>query len=160
ATQSANTATYAWIKRLVLKEIFCMDADSQNVNDEPQATAEPLTECLEPPGAKQPPPDAGDSQHAEVECPEAPQPDSCRADVILEARRQRIMEHRGLGTMHGDSLLACVACLNSDVFEFELAFAEKLRQLMAQTEASASDMEACSELLEVILRLAKQNAQL
>ena len=95
-------------------------------------------------------PDAADEQS-----PTAP-----TFDPAYESRRQRIFELRANAQAEIEPLAACLAGVNSDLFDLELNLGEQLRHAMASNPDSLEGIEQHARPIDMLLRVVKQIAQI
>lgn len=81
-------------------------------------------------------------------------------DAAHERRRRRIFDHRVDAQDDPDTMIACLAGVNSDLMDTELVVAEKLRQGLSENGVSLETIERHAELINLMLRLSKQIAQI
>jgi hypothetical protein len=87
------------------------------------------------------------------------QPNPTSVDPAYEDRRRRILDHRAEAQREANTLTACLAGVNSDLFDFQLGVGEALRQVLASGERSLAQIERHSRSIELMLKLSKQIAQ-
>ncbi len=80
-------------------------------------------------------------------------------DAAHDRRRGRILDHRIEAQNEPSTITSCLAGVNSDLLDTELVVAETLRQGLAQNGTSLEAIERHSELIDMLLRLSKQIAQ-
>ena len=80
-------------------------------------------------------------------------------DPAYDSRRQRIYDHRVEAQAEPNTMIACLAGVNSDLFDTELIVAETLRQGLAASGGSLETIERYGPLIELTLRLSKQITQ-
>lgn len=95
------------------------------------------------------------SEHSIVDEP----PPTMPLDSAYEIRRQRIFSHRVEAQAEANSIIACLAGVNSDLLDNELIVAETLRQGLAAGGGSLEAIERHGDLINLMLRFAKQIAQ-
>lgn len=81
-------------------------------------------------------------------------------DAAFDERRQRISEHRIAAQKQPDTMIACLAGVNSDLLDTELIVAETLRQGLAAGGGSFETIERHQPLIDMVLRFSKQISQL
>ena len=80
-------------------------------------------------------------------------------DAAYDNRRQRIFDHRVEAQEEPNTMIACLAGVNSDLFDTELVIAETLRQGLTASGGSLETIERHQSLIDLMLRLSKQIAQ-
>lgn len=86
-------------------------------------------------------------------------PETIPFDAAYTSRRQRIFDHRVEAQEEPNTMIACLAGVNSDLFDTELVIAETLRQGLTAGGGSLETIERHQSLIDLILRLSKQIAQ-
>lgn len=81
-------------------------------------------------------------------------------DAAYEHRRRRIFDHRVDAQADPDTMIACLAGVNSDLLDTELIVAENLRQGLSESGGSLETIERHAGLINLMLRLSKQIAQI
>jgi hypothetical protein len=81
-------------------------------------------------------------------------------DAAYDRRRQRIFDHRVEAQAEPNTLIACLAGVNSDLLDTELIVAERLREKLAASGGSLEAIERYRPLMDMMLRLSKQIMQL
>ena len=81
-------------------------------------------------------------------------------DAAYERRRQRILDHRVDAQDDPDTMIACLAGVNSDLLDTELMVAESLRQGLSENGGSFETIERYEVHINMMLRLSKQIAQI
>ena len=81
-------------------------------------------------------------------------------DAAYERRRQRILDHRVDAQDEPDTMIACLAGVNSDLLDTELMVAESLRQGLSENGGSFETIERYEVHINMMLRLSKQIAQI
>ena len=81
-------------------------------------------------------------------------------DPAYGNRRKRIVEHRIEAQVNPNTTIAFLAGVNSDLLDCELDIAETLRQGLATGGNSLDVIERYAGLIDVVVRLSKQIAQI
>lgn len=81
-------------------------------------------------------------------------------DPAYDSRRQRIFDHRVEAQAETNTIIACLAGVNSDLFDTELIVAETLRQGLAASGGSLEMIERHGPLIDLMLRLSKHITQI
>lgn len=86
-------------------------------------------------------------------------PETISFDAAYSSRQQRIFDHRVQAQEEPNTMIACLAGVNSDLFDTELIVAETLRQGLAANGGSLETIERYGSLIDLTLRLSKQITQ-
>lgn len=86
-------------------------------------------------------------------------PETIPFDAEYSSRQQRIFDHRVEAQEEPNTMIACLAGVNSDLFDTELIVAETLRQGLSASGGSLETIERHGPLIDLMLRLSKQITQ-
>jgi hypothetical protein len=82
------------------------------------------------------------------------------AKPAYNPRLQRIHDHRAEAVYNQNSLKACLACVNSDLFEAEMWVGDALRKVRAEGGFTLEEIEKYARLFDLLIRIAKQTSVL
>ena len=80
-------------------------------------------------------------------------------DAAYDSRRRRIFDHRVEAQNESNTMISCLAGVNSDLLDTELVLAEVLRQGFSEDGGSLETIERHAELIDLLLRVSKQITQ-
>jgi len=86
------------------------------------------------------------------------QPETIPFDGAYSSRLQRIFDHRVQAQEEPNTMIACLAGVNSDLLDTELIVAETLPQGLAAGGGSLETISRYESLIDLTLRLSKQIA--